>query len=71
MEYIRIIKKRGHLLKRRMTKKQYRNEKQIGIIISYITTFASLIIGVIYTPMLLRLLGQGEYGVYQIVGSIV
>lgn len=54
-----------------MTKKHYKNEKQIGIIISYITTFASLMIGVIYTPILLRMLGQAEYGVYQIVGSIV
>ncbi len=49
------------------------NSKQLkgGIILSYVTQLANILIGVLYTPIMLRLLGQSEYGLYQLVFSVV
>ena len=38
---------------------------------SYITTIANMIIKLVYTPVMLRLVGQSEYGLYTLVGSVV
>lgn len=43
------------------------NEK--GAILSYIQVFLSVVVSMIYVPVLLHFLGQSEYGLYQIVGS--
>ena len=47
--------------------------KQInaGIVLQYIQMFLSIAIGVIYTPIMLRLLGQSEYGLYNLAASII
>lgn len=42
-----------------------------GIILSYISQIITVLSGVIYTPIMLRLLGQSEYGLYQLATSIV
>lgn len=42
---------------------------KIGAFLSYISTFLSLAVGLLYTPMLIRLLGQSDYGLYSIVLS--
>ena len=47
------------------------SQKKAGIIISYVGQFIHIITGVIYTPVMLRLLGQSEYGLYQLVYSVV
>lgn len=47
-----------------------KNQIKSGILISYITIMISNIIPMIYTPVMLRLLGQAEYGVYGISQSI-
>ncbi len=47
------------------------NELKIGIIISYFSTGVNIIVQLIYTPIMIRLLGQSEYGIYTLVGSIV
>ena len=47
------------------------NQLRIGVILSYITMFAQNIIGILYTPIMLRLLGKSEYGLYQLVYSVV
>lgn len=47
------------------------NQLKIGIILSYVTMFAQNIIGILYTPIMLRLLGKSEYGLYQLVYSVV
>ena len=47
------------------------NQLKIGVILSYITMFAQNIIGILYTPIMLRLLGKSEYGLYQLVYSVV
>lgn len=47
------------------------NQLKIGVILSYVTMFTQNIIGILYTPIMLRLLGKSEYGLYQLVYSVV
>lgn len=44
---------------------------KIGVILSYATTAVNMVIQLIYTPVMIRLLGQSEYGLYTLVGSVV
>ncbi len=48
-----------------------KNQKKIGVIISYLGQIVHILTGLIYTPVMLRLLGQSEYGLYQLVHSVV
>lgn len=45
------------------------SERKEGVILSYIQVILSVVVSIIYVPVLLRYLGQSEYGLYQIVGS--
>ena len=47
-----------------------KNQLKTGVLISYATMLVSNIIPMIYTPIMLRILGQAEYGVYGIAQSI-
>lgn len=47
------------------------NQRKAGVIISYLGQFVHILTGLIYTPIMLRLLGQSEYGLYQLVYSVV
>ena len=47
------------------------NQRKAGVILSYAGQMAKIIVSVIYTPVMLRLLGQSEYGLYQLVYSVV
>lgn len=47
------------------------NQLKAGVILSYATQAVHILSGLIYTPIMLRLLGQSEYGLYQLVSSIV
>lgn len=47
------------------------SQYKIGAVLSYLTLFISNIVGLIYTPILLRSLGQEEYGLYSLVGSMI
>jgi O-antigen/teichoic acid export membrane protein len=47
------------------------NEVKAGALLSYASIFVSIIIGLLYTPIMLRLLGQSEYGLYSLIGSVV
>lgn len=48
-------------------------EKQIkiGAILSYVQMALNVIVGMIYTPLMIRLLGQNEYGLYNTVASTI
>ena len=48
-----------------------KSEKKIGIVLSYLSQGIQILSGVVYTPIMLRLLGQSEYGLYQLVYSVV
>lgn len=47
------------------------NQLKAGVILSYISEALTVLIGLIYTPIMLRLLGQSEYGLYQLAASVI
>ena len=47
------------------------NQKNAGVILTYLSELVKILTGLIYTPVMLRLLGQSEYGLYQLVFSVV
>lgn len=47
------------------------NQLKAGAILSYFSMAMGYIIALIYTPIMLRLLGQSEYGLYSLVESVV
>lgn len=48
-----------------------RNERKVGVILSYTHLIVKNAISILYTPIMLRLLGQSEYGLYNLVSSTV
>ncbi|RHP51223.1 polysaccharide biosynthesis protein [Clostridiaceae bacterium AF31-3BH] len=48
-----------------------RVEKKLGVILQYIQMALSILISFIYTPVMLRILGQSEYGIYNLSNSII
>lgn len=47
------------------------NQLKAGVILSYLSMAVNYVIGIVYTPIMLRLLGQSEYGLYNLVSSVV
>lgn len=47
------------------------NQLKAGAILSYISLFISNIVGILYTPIMLRLMGPSEYGLYSLVAAVV
>ncbi len=46
------------------------NQRRWGAILSYVNIVANVVVGLGYTPVMLRLLGQSEYGLYSLIGSM-
>ena len=40
-------------------------------LVSYTTIFLNILVGMVLTPMMIKYLGQSEYGIYMLVGSLV
>lgn len=47
------------------------NKRRSGAIASYLYTIGQMVVALIYVPLLLRGIGQSEYGLYQFAGSIM
>ena len=47
------------------------SQRKAGVILSYLSQAIHILSGLIYTPIMLRLLGPSEYGLYQLVFSVV
>ena len=47
------------------------NQLKAGAILSYVSIGLNNIVGLLYTPFMLRMLGQNEYGLYSLVASVV
>lgn len=47
------------------------NQIKAGVILSYVLLFLNSIVGISYTPFMLRMMGQSEYGLYSLTASIV
>jgi O-antigen/teichoic acid export membrane protein len=48
-----------------------KNQIKAGALLSYLQLGLGSVISIIYTPIMLRLLGQSEYGLYNLVASVV
>ena len=47
------------------------HQRKFGVILSYINMGLQALIGFIYIPMLLAFLSKEQYGLYQLVGSMI
>lgn len=47
------------------------NQRKLGAFLSYLSIIISTIVQLLYTPFLIRMLGQSEYGLYSLVSSII
>ena len=48
-----------------------KDQIKIGSILSYIVIILNILVGLIYTPIMLRIMGQSEYGTYSLISSII
>lgn len=48
-----------------------KNQRKIGAILSYVVIALNMIVGLSYTPFLIRSLGQSEYGLYSIINTVI
>ena len=47
------------------------NQRKLGILLSYINIILHAVIGFLYVPILLHYIGKSEYGLYQLIGSLI
>ena len=47
------------------------NQRKTGAILSYVGITINTLIQLLYTPLLIRMLGQSEYGLYSLISSII
>lgn len=47
------------------------NQLKLGSLLSYAQMLLSILVGLVYTPVMIRLLGQSEYGLYNTVASTI
>ena len=47
------------------------DQKKVGVLLSYGQTVISTLISLVYTPVMLRLLGESEYGLYTLVNGFI
>lgn len=45
-------------------------QRKLGVILGYVNTAVQTVVSFLYTPLLLGGIGQSEYGLYQIIGSL-
>ena len=46
-------------------------QRKVGAILSYISIIITTLVQLLYTPFLIRMLGQSEYGLYSLANSII
>lgn len=47
------------------------NQLKAGAALNYAVIILNILVGLLYTPFLLRMLGQSEYGLYSLVASVI
>lgn len=47
------------------------NQRKAGVALNYVSEGVKIVTALVYTPLMLRLLGQSEYGLYQLTNSTV
>ena len=46
-------------------------QRKFGAVLSYVSIIVSTLVQLLYTPLLIRMLGQSEYGLYSLISSII
>ena len=46
-------------------------ERKFGVALSYVSMSLTVVVGLVLTPFMLRKLGQAEYGLFQLMGSLI
>ena len=49
---------------------QEKSQLKIGIVLNYVNMILGNLIPIFYTPIMLSLLGQSEYGLYKLASSV-
>ncbi len=47
------------------------NKRRTGAIVSYVYSITQIVVNLLYVPLLLAGIGKSEYGLYQMVGSVI
>ena len=47
------------------------NQKKVGVLLSYGQISITMLSNLLYVPIMLRLVGQSEYGVYSLSNSVI
>lgn len=47
------------------------NQLKAGAVLNYVVIVLHLLVGLLYTPYMLRMMGQSEYGLYSLVASVI
>lgn len=47
------------------------NQLKAGAILNYVVIVLNIMVGLLYTPYMLRMMGQSEYGLYSMVASVI
>ena len=47
------------------------NQKKAGILITYVTMAVNIVVGLVYSPFMLRMVGDSQYGVYSLSSSLI
>lgn len=47
------------------------NQLKAGVLLNYVIIILNIFVGLLYTPYMLRMLGQSEYGLYALVSSVI
>lgn len=47
------------------------NQLKAGVVLNYVVIILNTVIGLLYTPYMLRMMGQSEYGLYSLVASVI
>lgn len=47
------------------------NQLKVGAFLNYVVILLNTLVGLLYTPYMLRIMGQSEYGLYSLVASVI
>ena len=48
-----------------------KNQRKVGFVLSYLSIFVSSMVGILFTPYMISSLGPTEYGLYQLLYSVI
>ena len=47
------------------------SQLKAGVVLNYVVIILNTVVGLLYTPYMLRMMGQSEYGLYSLVASVI